>query len=129
MSEDDTRTKLLIVEIVRQKDCAEPFDMVIRRCLGPDVTEPGGYSGIAHVHALFIFNGVYGRGRGRKQRLRAICSTTINVYSMSLLNGYQFRRPSLKYLILTSITSCLSNTSGTPHHWSLRSLYCCLRFA
>ena len=82
-----TLTEFPLTEVVRQKNASKPFDVVVRRCLRPDIPKLGGDGGVPHMHTLFIlYVFVHGR-RLRKQRLCTVCSPTIHVDTMALLGA------------------------------------------
>ena len=82
-----TLTEFPFIEIVRQKNASKPFDVIVCRCLRPDIPKLGGDSGVPHMHALFILY-VFVHGGGlRKQRLCTVCSPTIHVNTMALLSA------------------------------------------
>lgn len=78
-------TELPFIEIVRQKDAGKAFNMLVRRSLGPNVSQLGRDGGVPHVHTLLVLSIFDHRCRLSEQWLCPVCSATIHIDAMALL--------------------------------------------
>ena len=78
-------TQFPFIEVVRQKDAGKAFNMLVRRSLGPDVSELGRDGGVPHVHTLLVLSILNHRCRLSEQRLCPVSPATIHIDAMALL--------------------------------------------